>query len=134
MIAAGASGLYPEDFEAGQRYESRETYALTQDRAVEFTWEFGSQPFHTDLEAAKDSFFKGLAVSGWMTRTIRLLTRSLDIAGGIIGAGVETAWPSPARPSWCFVPPAKLWTTREFHSNKKEIKTVSAPLYFSNAS
>jgi acyl dehydratase len=100
MSSAGASGLYLEDFKVGQRYESRETYALTQDRAVAFAREFDPQPFHTDPEAAKDSFFKGLAVSGWMTSaiTMRLLTSSLDIAGGIIGVGGEIAWPSPARP------------------------------------
>ncbi len=100
MTSTGASGLYLEDFKVGQRYESRETYALTQDRAIAFAREFDPQPFHTDSEAAKDSFFKGLAVSGWMTSaiTMRLLTSSLDIAGGIIGAGGEISWPSPARP------------------------------------
>jgi acyl dehydratase len=100
MTSAGASGLYLEDFKVGQRYESKETYALTQDRAIAFAREFDPQPFHTDPEAAKDSFFNGLAVSGWMTSaiTMRLLASSFDIAGGIIGAGGEISWPSPARP------------------------------------
>lgn len=100
MISAGASGLYLEDFKVGQRYESQESYALTQDRAIAFAREFDPQPFHTDPQAAKDSFFKTLAVSGWMTSaiTMRLLTSSLDIAGGIIGVGGEIAWPSAARP------------------------------------
>jgi len=100
MISAGAGALYLEDFEVGQRYESRETYTVTLEGAVAFAREFDPQPFHTDPEAAKDSFFKGLAVSGWMTSaiTMRLLTSSFDIAGGIIGAGGEIAWPSAARP------------------------------------
>ena len=100
MTSAGASGLYLEDFKVGQRYESKETYALTQDRAIAFAREFDPQPFHTDPEAAKDSFFNGLAVSGWMTSaiTMRLLASSFDIAGGIIGARGEISWPSPARP------------------------------------
>jgi acyl dehydratase len=100
MTATDLSGLYLEDFKVGQRYESRETYELTQDRAVAFAREFDPQPFHVDPEAAKDSLFKGLAASGWMTCaiTMRLLTSSLDIAGGIVGAGGEIAWPNPARP------------------------------------
>jgi len=100
MSSADARDLYLEDFKVGQRYESREAYELTQDRAVAFAREFDPQPFHIDPNAAKDSLFKGLAASGWMTCaiTMRLLTSSLDIAGGIIGAGGEIAWPSPARP------------------------------------
>jgi acyl dehydratase len=100
MTATDASDLYLEDFKVGQRYESRETYELTQDRAVAFAQEFDPQPFHINPEAAKDSLFNGLAASGWMTCaiTMRLLTSSLDIAGGIVGAGGEIAWPSSARP------------------------------------
>lgn len=67
-----------------------------------FAAEFDPQPFHLDREAAKESFFGGLAASGWHTAaiTMRLLVDSeFSPAGGIIGAGFdELRWPRPVRP------------------------------------
>ena len=57
--------------------------------------------FHLDPEAAKHTFFGGLAASGWHTAaiTMSLLVRSgMPIAGGLIGAGCELSWPRPTRP------------------------------------
>ena len=45
--------------------------------------------------------FGGLAASGWHTAavTMRLLVEGgAPIAGGVIGAGGEIAWPRPTRP------------------------------------
>src|SRR6185295_11536628 len=59
------------------------------------------QPFHLDAEAAEETLFEGLVASGWHTAAVsmRLLVGSgLPIAGGIIGAGGEIAWPRPTRP------------------------------------
>ena len=59
------------------------------------------QPFHQDEDAAKDTLFAGLAVSGWHTAaiTMRLMVDGgLPLMGGIIGAGGELAWPKPTRP------------------------------------
>ncbi|WP_345762432.1 MaoC/PaaZ C-terminal domain-containing protein [Diaminobutyricibacter sp. McL0608] len=59
------------------------------------------QPFHLDADAAKNTFFGGLAASGWHTATITmrlLVTSGPNIAGGLIGAGGELAWPTPTRP------------------------------------
>jgi acyl dehydratase len=51
---------------------------------------------------AAETFFKGLAASGWHTAaiTMRLLVDGkLKPAGGIIGAGFdEMRWPKPVRP------------------------------------
>jgi acyl dehydratase len=63
---------------------------------------FDPQPFHLDEEAARSTFFGGLAASGWHTAalTMRLLVES-DVrpAGGIIGAGgEELRWPRAVRP------------------------------------
>ena len=82
---------YLEDLKPGQAYESRR-HTITQDEIVKFAREFDPQPFHTDPEAAKTSFFGKLIASGWHTAalTMKMLTEAdIDIAGGIIGAGME---------------------------------------------
>ena len=92
--------LYLEDFAVGQRFISA-THALDAEQIKAFASQFDPQPFHTDELAAKDSFFHGLAASGWHTAsvTMSLLVKSgMPIAGGLIGAGCEVAWPRPTRP------------------------------------
>ena len=90
-----------EDFAAGQKFGSRRV-RVEAERVKRFAAEFDPQPFHLDEEAARASFFGGLAASGWHTAamTMRLLVESeLDPAGGIIGAGFdEFRWPRPVRP------------------------------------
>ncbi|MGA2392671.1 MAG: MaoC family dehydratase [Candidatus Lustribacter sp.] len=92
---------YLEDLKPGQAYESRR-HTITQDEIVKFAREFDPQPFHTDPEAAKTSFFGKLIASGWHTAalTMKMLTEAdIDIAGGIIGAGMEELrWPVPLVP------------------------------------
>jgi acyl dehydratase len=90
-----------EDFAAGQKFASRRL-RVDAGRVKSFAAEFDPQPFHLDDEAARASFFGGLAASGWHTAamTMRLLVDSdLQPAGGIIGAGFdEFRWPRPVRP------------------------------------
>jgi len=90
-----------EDFEAGQTFGSGRIH-VDADRIKSFAAEFDPQPFHLDENRARDSFFKGLAASGWHTAamTMRLLVESeLRPAGGIVGAGFdEFRWPRPVRP------------------------------------
>lgn len=92
---------YLEDFEAGQTFGSGRI-RVDADRIKTFAAEFDPQPFHLDESRARDSFFKGLAASGWHTAamTMRLLVESeLKPAGGIVGAGFdEFRWPRPVRP------------------------------------
>ena len=96
-----ARELYLDDLAAGQVYRSGET-TVSEAEIVRFAGEFDPQPFHLDAEAARATFFGGLAASGWHTAalTMRLLVDSkLRIAGGIIGAGMdEVRWPKPLRP------------------------------------
>jgi len=93
--------LYLEDFAPGQRYVSGK---LRVDAAAikAFAAQFDPQPFHTDEEAARDTFFGGLAASGWHTAalTMKLLVESdFRPAGGIIGTRAdEMKWPRPVRP------------------------------------
>jgi len=92
--------LYLEDFSVGQRFVSA-THRIDADQIKAFAVRFDPQPFHTDEAAAQAGFFRGLAASGWHTAsiTMSLLVKSgMPIAGGLIGASGEIAWPRPTRP------------------------------------
>ena len=95
------SARYLEDFSPGQKFGSGRL-RVERDRIKSFAAEFDPQPFHLDEEAARVSFFSGLAASGWHTAalTMRLLVESeLEPVGGIVGAGFdEFRWPRPVRP------------------------------------
>jgi acyl dehydratase len=93
--------LYLEDFRPGQKFGSGRM-RVEAERMKSFAAEFDPQPFHLDEGTARDTFFKGLAASGWHTTamTMRLLVDgAFKPAGGIIGAGFEELrWPRPVRP------------------------------------
>ncbi len=94
------SPLYLEDLHPGLAFTSAE-HRLDADQVVGFARQFDPQPFHLDDDAARATLFGGLAASGWHTAaiTMRLLVgEAAPIAGGIIGAGAEVAWPQPTRP------------------------------------
>jgi acyl dehydratase len=97
--ATATAALYLEDLHAGQRFLSG-THRIGEEQIRAFAGQFDPQSFHLDAGAAKGSLFGGLAASGWHTAavTMRLLVGGLPIAGGIIGAGGEIAWPKPVRP------------------------------------
>lgn len=92
--------LYLEDIEPGLKFRSGE-HRMEADEILRFAREYDPQPFHLDEVAARDSFFGGLAASGWHTAavTMRLLTKGgAPLADGIIGAGGEISWPQATRP------------------------------------
>src|SRR3954469_1933086 len=94
------TGLYLEDFRVGQRFTSG-THTLDSAQIKAFAARFDPQPFHLSETDADNSFFQGLAASGWHTAsiTMSLLVKSgMPIAGGLIGAGGEITWPRPTRP------------------------------------
>jgi len=92
--------IWLDDFAPGQKYLSNK---LRLDAAAikAFAAQFDPQPFHLDEAAARESFFGGLAASGWHTAalTMRLLVESgFRPAGGIIGSRAdELKWPRPVR-------------------------------------
>jgi acyl dehydratase len=90
-----------EDFAVGQRFRSGEV-TVTADGIKAFARQYDPQPFHTDEEAARNSFFGGLVASGWHTAALsmRLIVDSdLRPAGGTIGAGTDgISWPKPVHP------------------------------------
>jgi acyl dehydratase len=87
------------DLVVGQVFKSA-SYQLNAAEIIEFAEEYDPQPFHTDHELAKQTFFGGLAASGWQTAsvTMKLLVASTPILGGLIGASAEISWPRPTRP------------------------------------
>ncbi len=98
--AGPTKALYLDDLHVGQRFTS-DTHLIDEEQIKAFAKLFDPQPFHLDAEAAKGTLFEGLVASGWHTAaiTMRLLVESgMPIAGGVIGAGGEIAWPKPTRP------------------------------------
>jgi acyl dehydratase len=92
--------LHLEDLTPGRTWAT-DAHELRAEEIVEFAGRYDPQPFHTDAEAAGESLFGRLVASGWHTAavTMRLLVESgPPLAGGIIGAGGEIAWPRPAYP------------------------------------
>lgn len=89
-----------EDLAVGQRFTTG-SLTVGADEIKEFAGRYDRQPFHLDEAAAEDTFFGGLAASGWHTAALsmRLLTEGgTPFAWGIIGAGGEISWPKPTRP------------------------------------
>ena len=96
-----AQELYFEDFHPGKVFQSIYSYKVTAEEIKEFGEKYDPQPFHIDEAAGENSFFKGLAASGWLTAAIvmRLRVQSMPVAGGMIGAGVEDIrWTQAVRP------------------------------------
>ncbi len=93
--------FYFDDLWQGQRFRSG-SVTVEEDEVKEFAARYDPQPFHLDEGAAGASLFRGLVASGWHTAamTMRLLVEGggAPIAGGVIGAGGELAWPRPTRP------------------------------------
>lgn len=92
--------LWLDDISVGDRFRT-ETYELGAEAIIDFANAWDPQPFHLSEDLARDTFFQGLAASGWHTAaiTMRLLvTSGLPLATGIIGASIDLAWPTPTRP------------------------------------
>jgi acyl dehydratase len=92
--------LYLDDLNVGQHFTSA-SRTLDRETMIRFAQEWDPQRFHLDEAAARDSFFAGLAGSGWLTAavTMRLLVDGgLPLACGIIGTGGELLWTKPTRP------------------------------------
>lgn len=125
---------YFEDFAVGQTFRSK-TYEITAEKIKAFASEFDPQPFHVDEEAAKGTFFKGLAASGWHTASIamKLLVESdIKIAGGTIGGGAEDLrWPKPVRPGDVLRLDAEVLETRRSRS-RPELGIVKVRLTMRN--
>jgi acyl dehydratase len=93
--------LYLDNFHVGQKFFASQRYLVGPEDIKAFATRFDPQPFHLDENAAAETLFRGLVASGWHTAAITMrlfVTSGLPIAGGIIGAGAQIAWPRPVRP------------------------------------
>jgi acyl dehydratase len=96
-----ATSLYWEDFREGEIVEiGRHTF--TEEEIIQFARQFDPQPFHTDPEAAKASFFCGLIASGWHTCAVGMRLMVQQYIGRSASAGSpgvdNIRWLAPVRP------------------------------------
>ena len=91
---------YWEDFYPGQVREAG-GISLSEEEIIEFGRKYDPQPFHTDREKAKRSFFGGLIASGWQTAAVcmRLICDLYLLEAASMGSpGVdEVRWVKPVR-------------------------------------
>ena len=83
--------MYLEDLQPGMRFRAP-TWPVTETDIIRFASEFDPQPHHVDPQAAKSSFFGGLAASGWHTAAMIMgmaMRSDLQMSGGQVGIGVE---------------------------------------------
>lgn len=92
-MSQGKELLHLDDLQVGQVFTSR-SQSLDAADIKRFAGEFDPQPFHTDEEAARSTFFGGLAASGWHTAA---LTMRLMVDGGVLHAVSEVLEIVPSR-------------------------------------
>ena len=93
------SGWYLDDLRVGMKFQSG-IFLIDQRQMIDFAKQFDPQPFHLDVELAKQSIFGDLVASGWFTASVsmRLLLEALPLANGTIGLGGESMeWPHPVK-------------------------------------
>jgi acyl dehydratase len=92
--------LYWEDFQPGDTLEIG-SHTFIEEEIIAFARQFDPQSFHTDPQAAKNSFFGGLIASGWHTCAIamRLMVDKYIARSASLGSpGLDNIrWLSPVR-------------------------------------
>ena len=92
---------YAEDYKAGDVFELG-TYELSQKEIIEFSQTYDPFPFHVDEQAAKNTVFKGIISSGWLTGLVwlRMMHDSFLCHETTLGSPghEEMLWPKPVRP------------------------------------
>ncbi|HEY7250956.1 MAG TPA: MaoC family dehydratase [Methylomirabilota bacterium] len=96
-----SDALYFDDFTPGREFRT-DGATITEAQILDFALAFDPQPFHLDVEAAKQSIFGGLIASGFhtMALTFRLFAQTRALAACSLGSpGVdELRWLRPVRP------------------------------------
>jgi acyl dehydratase len=90
-----------EDFTPGREFHT-EGVTVTEGQIIDFALAYDPQPFHLDVEAAKDTIYGGLIASGFQTiaLTFRLFVQTRALVACSLGSpGVdEVRWLRPVRP------------------------------------
>jgi acyl dehydratase len=93
--------FYFEDFVPGEKVQTAGV-TLSEGEIIDFALRFDPQPFHLDVEAAKETIFGGLIASGFhtMALTFRLYVQTNALAAASLGSpGIdEVRWLRPVRP------------------------------------
>ena len=103
MAGAGQAKFeyYWEDLKTGMVLELGDI-TVDREEALDFARRYDPQPFHVDDEAAADSIFGRLAISGWMTCSMAmgLYVRNFTLKASSMGSpGVEKIkWLKPVYP------------------------------------
>ena len=96
-----AGDIYFEDFTPGREFRT-EGVTVTEGQIIDFALAFDPQPFHLNVEAAKQSIYEGLIASGFQTMalTFRLFVQTRALAACSLGSpGVdEVRFLRPVRP------------------------------------
>jgi len=133
---------YLEDYVPGDVFEVAATYLVTEEEILEVGRRWDPQPFHTDKEAAAESFFGGLVAS-----SVHLFAASVWLgyqmetrAAAVSALGFsELSWHAPARPGHRLSMRAETLSARASKSrpdcgvveNKSEIFNQDGELVFS---
>ena len=92
--------LFFEDFEVGQIFET-DTHQLRAKEILDFGHKYAPLPYHTDMEAAKESSFGTLVAAGYQTAavTFGLFARTGALSlSGMGSPGVDSLrWERPVK-------------------------------------
>ena len=92
---------YFDDFEIGERILTP-GLTLTESLIIDFAMRYDPQPFHIDIEAAKESNYGGLIASGFQTLALgfrMVVETGIFRACGMGSPGFdELRWLKPVRP------------------------------------
>ena len=93
--------FYFEDFVVGETLEIG-SHTITQPEILEFAGKYDPQPFHVDVERAKDTIYGGLIASGWQTCSIAMRMMCDAYLNRTVSMGSpgmeEIRWLKPVRP------------------------------------
>lgn len=101
-MTKGSTDLYLDDFVVGNVFGPTVGHTFTQTEIVRFALQFDPQPFHTDVQAAVLSPYKGLIASGFHTVStcFRLFIQQGILTASSLGSpGIDDLhWLRPVRP------------------------------------
>ncbi|MBN2255691.1 MAG: MaoC family dehydratase [Deltaproteobacteria bacterium] len=108
------ASVYFDDFAVGESFASP-GMTLSESQIIDFAMRYDPQPFHTNVEAGKQSIFGGLVASGIHTVAITfrllLMTGMLDNNLGSPGFD-EMRWLKPVRPGDTLYATAEVLDTK----------------------